>query len=221
MGLDGKAIRAFCITLLKKFIYWCTWTSSTMHCLDYWVFLCTYNMFCNYYCHKNHFICILLILATLFHSIWGIVNELVLRKIYYYCYYLSCILQNNKLDDAINVIENVKHMVPKNLNFGIKQVFSSCIVYNKRVTLQVLEDIHKWLVSLSKELDISYIDNRNIRRLQLFKDILYTSESGETMSINNFISNLNNFLSHTPRPTNCRHLTENVVNNRDTNEVTG
>ena len=74
------------------------------------------------------------------------------------------------------------------LLFGIK--------YTKRVSLNILEDIHNWLVSLSRNLDICYIVNHNIRCLHLFKDALHLLEYDRKILAKNFVFYLNNFLFH-------------------------
>ena len=70
-------------------------------------------------------------------------------------------------------MKNVEYMVQKCRGFGVKQVFLSGIVCTKRIAWQILNDVHDWLVSLCKRLEINYIHNRNIRETHLFKDGLH------------------------------------------------
>ena len=67
------------------------------------------------------------------------------------------------------------------------------IVYTKRISLIILEDIHNRLFSLSRKLGICYIDNRNIRGSHLFKDGLHLLKLRKKILTNNFIFYLNNF----------------------------
>ena len=76
------------------------------------------------------------------------------------------IFQDRTSDNVINYIKNVELMVQKCRAFGVKRVFLLGIVYT-RITLNILEDIHSRLVSLSRKLNICYIDNRNTRGLHL------------------------------------------------------
>lgn len=71
-------------------------------------------------------------------------------------------------------------MFKKCCDLGVNRVLLSGLVYTKRISLNILEDIHNRLVNLSRNLDIYHIDNRNIRSLHLFNDelqlILYISQ---------------------------------------------
>ena len=82
----------------------------------------------------------------------------------------NVILEDNTPDNVINYIKNVELMVQKCRAFEAKRVLFSGIVYSKRITLNILENIHNLLVSLSKNLDFFYIDNRNILSLHIFED---------------------------------------------------
>ena len=98
--------------------------------------------------------------------------------------------------DVINYIKNVERLVQKCRAFGVKQVLLSGIVYTKRISLNTLEDIHNPLVNLSRNLDICYFDNRDIRGSHLFKNGSYILESGKKMLVNKFKFYFNNFLLH-------------------------
>ena len=106
---------------------------------------------------------------------------------------INDILQGSSIE---NYMKNVRDMVNKCYSFGVKRVFMSGIVYTKRVSLQ----LHEQLTSLCKELKIKYIDNRNISGEHLFKDGLHLIDSGKTILANNFICNLNNFLIRVHQP---------------------
>lgn len=73
--------------------------------------------------------------------------------------------------------------------FGVKRVLL-------RISLSIFEDIHNRLVHLSRNLNIFYIDNRNICGLDLFKEGLRLLECGKKLLANNVIFYLNNLLLH-------------------------
>ena len=103
------------------------------------------------------------------------------------------ILQNSTPDNVINHIKNVLLMLKIWRDFGVNRVLLSGIVYTKRISLNILEDIHNQLVNLSRNLDIYHIGNRNICGLHLFKDDLHLLESGKKIFANNIIFYLNNY----------------------------
>ena len=69
------------------------------------------------------------------------------------------------------------------------------LVYMKRIITEFLEDIHLKLVNVCKEMQVYFIDNRNITGFYLFRDGLHLPESGKKLLANNFVSTFNNFLS--------------------------
>ena len=91
-------------------------------------------------------------------------------------------------------------MIKKCRNFGVKHIFISGLVYTKRIIIEFLEDVHLKLVNVCKEMQVSFIDNRNITGFYLFRDGLHLLESGKKLLANNFVSNFNNFLSVKHRP---------------------
>ena len=110
---------------------------------------------------------------------------------------------NDILNSASNVnglLSNIKDMIKKCRNFGVKYIFASGLVYTKRTITEFLEDVHLKLVSVCKEMQVYFIDNRNITGFYLFRDGLHLPESGKKLLANNFVSNFNNFLSVKHRP---------------------
>ena len=110
---------------------------------------------------------------------------------------------NDILNSASNVnglLSNIKDMIKKCRNFGVKHIFISGLVYTKRIIIEFLEDVHLKLVNVCKEMQVSFIDNRNITGFYLFRDGLHLLESGKKLLANNFVSNFNNFLSVKHRP---------------------
>ena len=80
-------------------------------------------------------------------------------------------------------------MVEKCRAFGVRRVLL-------RISLSIFEDIHNRLVHLSRNLNICYIDNRNIYGLDLFKEGLRLLEYGKKLLANNVIFSLNKLLLH-------------------------
>ena len=78
-------------------------------------------------------------------------------------------------------------MVKKCRNFGVKNIFVSGLVYTKRIKIEIIEDLHKKLVSVCKEMQVHFIDNGNICGFNLFKDGLHLLDSGKRLLANNFI----------------------------------
>ena len=70
----------------------------------------------------------------------------------------------------------------------------------KRIITEFLEDAHLKLVNVCKEMQVYFIDNRNITGFYLFRDGLYLLESGKKLLANNFVRNFKSFLSVKHRP---------------------
>ena len=105
---------------------------------------------------------------------------------------------NDILNSASNVnglLPNIKDMIKKCRNFGVKYIFLSGLVYTKRIITEFLEDVHLKLVNVCEEMQVYFIDNRNITGFCLFRDGLHLLESGQKLLANNFVSNFNNFFS--------------------------
>ena len=110
---------------------------------------------------------------------------------------------NDILNSASNVnglLSNIKHMIKKCRNFGVKYIFISGLVYTKRIITEFLEDVHLKLANVCKEMQVCFIDNRNITGFYLFRDGLHLLESRKMLLANNFVSNFSNFLSVKHRP---------------------
>ena len=54
---------------------------------------------------------------------------------------------------------------------------------------EFLEDVHLKLVNVCKEMQVYFIDNRNITEFYFFRDGLRLLESGKKLLANNFVSN--------------------------------
>ena len=102
---------------------------------------------------------------------------------------------------SVNVLlSNIKDMIKKCRNFGVKHIFISGLVYTKRIIIEFLENVLLKLVNVCKEMQVSFIDSRNVTGFYLFRDGLHLLESGKKLLANNFVSNFNNFLLVKHRP---------------------
>ena len=79
------------------------------------------------------------------------------------------------------LLSNIKDMIKKCRNFGVKHIFISGLVYTKRIIIEFLEDVHLKFVNVCKEMQVSFIHNRNIIRFYLFRDGLHLLESGKKL----------------------------------------
>ena len=75
----------------------------------------------------------------------------------------------------------------------MNHIFVSGLVYTKRIKIKIL-------ASICKEIQVHFVDKRNICGFNLFKDDLHLLDSGKRLLANNFVDNFNNFLSVIHRP---------------------
>ena len=75
----------------------------------------------------------------------------------------------NSISNVNRLLLNIKDKVKKCRNFVDKDIFVSGLVYTERIKIEILEDLHKKLVSLCREIQAHFIDNRNICGFNLFK----------------------------------------------------
>ena len=73
------------------------------------------------------------------------------------------IINNNSKSNIEKYISNVEKVIQKARNCGVEKIFLSGLVFSMKVSLPILEQVHKKLVKMSGLLDSEYIDNRNIR----------------------------------------------------------
>ena len=110
---------------------------------------------------------------------------------------------NDILKSSSNVnglLSNIKDMIKKCHNFGVKYIFIPGLVYTKRLITEILEDVHLTLVNVCKDIQVYFFDNRNITGLYVFKDGLRLLDSVKKLLVNNFASNFSKFLSVKHRP---------------------
>ena len=100
------------------------------------------------------------------------------------------LLEDNSKSKIENLEKNLRSMVDKCHNYGVKNVFISGLVYTTRIGLPVLQRTDEMIVHLCYKLGACYVDNRNIRRKHLWKDGLHLVESGKVILANNILSYL-------------------------------
>ena len=84
--------------------------------------------------------------------------------------------------------------------FWCQIYFSIWLSLYERIITGFLEDVHLKFVNVCKEMQVYFIDKRNITGFYLFRDGLHLLESGKKLLANNFVSNFSNFLSVKHRP---------------------
>ena len=109
----------------------------------------------------------------------------------------------NSISNVNRLPLNIKDMVKKSRNFGVKNISIYGLVYTKRIKNEILEDLHKKLVSVCKEIQEYFIDNINICGFNPFEEGLHLLGSGKRLLAQKFMFNFNNFLSVKHRPRLC------------------
>ena len=99
-------------------------------------------------------------------------------------------------------MSNIREIVEKCKQKGVRNIFVSGLVFTTRVSLPILERVHSLISNYCREIACFYIDNKNIGEFCLYKDGLHLLEVGKKILANNFIVNLNNFFldTHTHHP---------------------
>ena len=75
----------------------------------------------------------------------------------------------------------MKNVVDRFCKFGVKNIIKFSLVYSTRVSLEVLDKIHKERSSFCSSYGRIYTDNRNTRVVHLYEDILHLLQSGENI----------------------------------------
>ena len=85
--------------------------------------------------------------------------------------------------------------------YGIKNVCLSGLVFTTKVHLSLLNQVNKCVLDICKAHNISFINNDNIIRNDIYSDRLNLLRSNKFLLPNNFIENINNILEmHTHYP---------------------
>ena len=99
---------------------------------------------------------------------------------------------NNSVD---KLLKNVYSMAEKCKNNGVKMVFISSIVKNNRINDFITQEVSRRIYDDCQKEDFSFIVNDGIGSNDLFKDGLHLLDRGKQSLANNFIFNINRFLS--------------------------
>ena len=96
---------------------------------------------------------------------------------------------------------NLEKIAIKLKKYGIKNLCLPGLVFTTRVYLPLLNQVNKCVLDICKAYNISFINNDNIIRNDIYSDGLHLLRSGKFLLSNNFIENINNFLEmHTQHP---------------------
>ena len=56
------------------------------------------------------------------------------------------------------LLSNMKYIIKKYVNFGVKYIFVSGLFYTKRIITEFLEEVHLKSVNVYKEMQVYFID---------------------------------------------------------------
>ena len=75
--------------------------------------------------------------------------------------------------DVNGLLSNIKDIIKKCGTFGVKYIFASGLVCTKRKITGFSEDIHLNYVNVCKEMQVYFINNKNITGFYPFRDGLH------------------------------------------------
>ena len=114
---------------------------------------------------------------------------------------INDIINDDSSTKVENLVLNLEKIAIKLKNYGIKNVCLSGLVFTTRIYLHLLNQVNKCVLDICKAHNISFINNDNIIRNDIYSDGLHLLRSGKFLLSNNFIENINNFLEmHTHYP---------------------
>ena len=114
---------------------------------------------------------------------------------------INDIINDDSSSKIENLVLNLEKIAIKLKKYGIKNVCLSGLVFTTRVYLPLLNQVNKCVLDICKAHNISFINNDNIIRNDIYSDGLHLLRSGKFLLSNNFIENINNFLEmHTHYP---------------------
>ena len=114
---------------------------------------------------------------------------------------INDIINNDSAAKVENLLLNLDKIAIKLKKYGIENVCLSDLVFTTRVYLPLLNQVNKCVLDICKARNISFINNDNIIRNDIYSDGLHLLRSGKFLLSNNFIENINNFLEmHTHHP---------------------
>ena len=90
-----------------------------------------------------------------------------------------------------NLVLNLKKLVIKLKKYGIQNVCLSGLALTTRVHLLLLNQISKCILDICKGHNISFVNNVNIIRSDMYQEGYHLLRSGKSLLSNNFIENNN------------------------------
>ena len=96
-------------------------------------------------------------------------------------------LNDNSQSNVDNLMSNIYKIKEKCKRVGVRNIFVSGLVYTTRVSLPILDRVHRLTSNYCRENACFYIDNRNIGGFCLYKHGLHLLEVGKKILANNFI----------------------------------
>ena len=114
---------------------------------------------------------------------------------------INDIINDDSSTKVENLVLNLEKIAIKLKKYGIKNVCLSGLVFTTRIYLPLVNQVNKCVLDICKAHNISFINNDNIIRNDIYSDGLHLLRSGKFLLSNNFIENINNFLEmHTHHP---------------------
>ena len=113
---------------------------------------------------------------------------------------INDIINDDSSTKVENLVLNLEKIVIKLKKYGIKNVCLSGLVFTTRVYLPLLNQVNKCVLDICKAHNISFINNDNIIRNDIYSDGLHLLRSGKFLLSNNFIENINFLEKHTHHP---------------------
>lgn len=95
----------------------------------------------------------------------------------------------NKVNGLIEIAE-------KCTNSGVEKVFISSLITCSRVNESRIDEINRLLKERCEALDVTFIENDNIKNSSLWKDGIHLTDDGKTMLAKNYLYYFNHFLYH-------------------------
>ena len=92
------------------------------------------------------------------------------------------------------MVLNLERIAIKLRKYGIINVCLSGLVFTTRIYLPLLNQVNKCVLDIREAHNISFVNNDNIIRNDIYNDELHLLRSGKFLLPNNFIENINNFL---------------------------
>ena len=103
------------------------------------------------------------------------------------CVCLNELLNDNSKSNVDNLMSNIYKIIEKCKRVEVRNIFVSGLVCTARVSLPILERIHKLVSHYCREHACFYVDSRNIWGFFLKKDGLHLLQSGKKTLAKNFI----------------------------------